>query len=201
MELVRKHGVILLDDEDAWITHDYSVRAMIQEKGYRVARAECKKTRKSISLGRLLLGITDPDLQADHINHNGFDNRRENLRVVDRDLQNANRRFDNSTGYKGVHFSEKHGTKPYRMKFFRKGKTYHGPYRSSAELAALDYNVLSIASWGHQSVINEVRCVDMEPQPADRNCMFCNAPCHCCCVCFDPPSPGMQRLFDTLDAS
>ena len=157
--------------------------------------------RKSRSLGRVLLNVTDPSLQVDHINHDGFDNRRENLRVVDRELQAANRRSSNASGYKGVHEKVDRLTVWYRGRIKRLGAGYYGKYRRSPELAALYFNRMAIALWGHQVVINDVRCVDMNPIPSERNCMFCNAPCQCCCVCFDPPSAGMRRLFDTLDVS
>lgn len=201
MELVRKRGVVLIDDEDAWVTHDYYVKAHIRSDGYRVVRVESKKDGRGTGLARLLLGITDPVLQADHINRDGFDNRRDNLRVASRDLQNANRLFDNPQGYKGVSYCSWSKTSTYRMQISRRGRKYHGVYRPSPELAALDYNRVAIAIWGHQVVINDVRCVSMEPKPADKNCMFCNAPCHCCCVCFDDLTPSTQRLIDTLDAS
>lgn len=37
-----------------------------------------------ILMHRLLLNLTDPKFDADHINHNGLDNRKENLRIVTR---------------------------------------------------------------------------------------------------------------------
>lgn len=203
MELVRKRGVVLIDDEDAWVTHDHLIRVNVRKRdGYRWVGAVSKADGKVTSLGRLILGLTDPGLQADHINQNGFDNRRENLRAVDRDLQSANRRFNNPTGYKGVKFLGDHLAKPYRGRFRCKGGRYAGYTRYSPEKAALDYNRMAIAVWGHQSVLNEsVRCVDLNPRPSEAPCLFCCATCHCCCVCFDPVSPSMQRLFDSLDAS
>jgi hypothetical protein len=198
-----KHGTILIDDEDAWVLNEFYLRPIIDHKPapYARVRAVCKRTGKSRSLGRVLLNVTDSNLQVDHINHDGFDNRRENLRVVGRELQNANRRSNNPSGYKGVHEKDGGLSVWYRGRISRLGKEYFGKHRSSPELAALDFNRMAIALWGHQVVINEVRCVDMNPAPSERNCLFCNAPCHCCCVCFDPPSAGMRRLFDMLDVS
>lgn len=203
MELVRKRGVILIDDEDAWVTRDHFLWLSIRKKdGYRWVGARSKASGKVTSLGRLILGLTDPVLQVDHINQNGFDNRRENLRAVDRSLQSANRRFNNPTHYKGVDTrSYSSGQVRYRARFYRGGH-YRGFPRHSPEKAALDYNRMAIAVWGHQSVLNEsVRCVDLNPRPSEAPCLYCHASCHCCCVCFDPPSAGMQRLFDSLDAS
>ena len=191
-----KAGTVLLDDDDAWVLDEYWLRPRTR-KGYHAVYAVCKKTNRETSLGRVLLKITDPELQADHINGDGFDNRRENLRVVGRDLQNANRQFVNSLGYKGVDMVSQFS---YRAVLSRNGKSHKGFARSSPERAALDYNRMAIALWGNDVFLNEVRCVSLDPRPADANCMFCNAPCHCCCVCFDPPSKGMKRILDTLDA-
>lgn len=200
-----KNGVILIDDEDVWVTEKYGLTVQVKSGGYLAVKVRPRKREPGepqyTSLGRVLLGLRDPELQVDHINNNGLDNRRDNLRVVDRDLQNANRRSNNPWGYKGVKYEDGRTLMPFRGRIKRRGQEFYGPYRSSPEKAALDYNRMVIALWGHQVAPNDVRCIDMDPKPADRNCMFCNASCHCCCVCFDSPSAGMQNLFDTLDAS
>ena len=200
-----KRGVILIDEEDSWVTDKFSLTVQVKTGGYFAAKARPRNhvdgEPQFTSLGRVLLGLRDPELQVDHINNNGLDNRRDNLRIVDRDLQSANRRSSNPWGYKGIKYHDRGGLTPFRGRINRRGQEFCGPYRPSPEKAALDYNRMAIALWGHQVYINDVRCVDMEPKPSEKNCMFCNAVCHCCCVCFDPPSTGMQRLFDTLDAS
>lgn len=203
IRLERKHGVVLLDDEDAWVTQKYRISTAKFRPGHyvNVVAYEVGSSRKFFRLGRLLLGLGDSKMQVDHINNDPLDNRRDNLRAVDTDLQSANRRSTNENGYKGVSLLKDGRARPYRGKFKRLGIEYVGPHRGTADQAALDYNKMAISVWGRQVVLNEVRCVSMEPKPSQKNCMFCNAPCHCCCVCFDPPSPGMKRLFDALDAS
>ena len=201
-----KRGTILLDDEDAWVTEKYSLTVQVKDGGYIAAKVRPRKPvpgePKFTSLGRVLLGLRDPELQVDHINHNGLDNRRDNLRVVDRDLQNANRRSNSPWGYKGIKYEDRSTLVPFRGRIKRRRQEFYGPYRPSPEKAALDYNRMAIALWGqHQVFINDVRCVSLEPHLAENNCMFCNALCHCCCVCFDPPSEGMKNLFALLDAS
>lgn len=44
--------------------------------------------------------------QVDHINHDGLDNRKENLRIVTNSQNGMNRRLTsaNTSGYKGVSF-------------------------------------------------------------------------------------------------
>jgi hypothetical protein len=54
---------------------------------------------------RFIMGTaSSPDKQVDHINMDGLDNRRGNLRVCDNSLNQANtrKRSDNSSGFKGV---------------------------------------------------------------------------------------------------
>jgi hypothetical protein len=60
-----------------------------------------------VRMHRLLLGLTETHQQADHINRDPLDNRRQNLRTVDQAQNNQNCGFDrrNKSGYRGVHWS------------------------------------------------------------------------------------------------
>ncbi len=75
--------------------------AMRRTKGKRVKGKRVK--RKTIMMHRFILGAPR-GLVVDHINHNGLDNRKKNLRLCTRAENNRNRRsFNNkSSKYKGV---------------------------------------------------------------------------------------------------
>lgn len=64
--------------------------------------------RGSLLMHRLILGLTDPAVFADHINLNTLDNRRSNLRSCTpaESARNQGLRKDNTTGFKGVHFDK-----------------------------------------------------------------------------------------------
>lgn len=63
------------------------------------------KPQKAILMHRFILQAT-PDQEVDHINGNGLDNRRSNLRFVTRSINVANSklRSDNRSGCRGVSF-------------------------------------------------------------------------------------------------
>jgi len=65
--------------------------------------------QNNISLHRLIMGF--PNYHIDHINHQPNDNRKINLRLVNRSQNQANTklRIDNTSGTKGVYFDNTHG--------------------------------------------------------------------------------------------
>jgi len=59
------------------------------------------RKRKHIPIHRIIMNVLDTDIEIDHIYHNKFDNRKEMLRLVDREQNVWNR------NYKGVWWSNK----------------------------------------------------------------------------------------------
>lgn len=73
-----------------------------------VARRDKTQNYKYIYMHRLLMNAP-PGKEVDHINNDPLDNRKRNLRLCSRaqNLQNARRRSDNKSGFKGVHWDDK----------------------------------------------------------------------------------------------
>ena len=92
----------------------------------------------------------------DHINHNGLDNRKENLRFVTRAQNQQNRRStkNSSSQYKGVGWHK--ASNKWRAKIGHKGKqTYLGLFTCEHQ-AALAYNEKALELWGENALLNEV---------------------------------------------
>jgi hypothetical protein len=68
--------------------------------------ARAKINGRAIPMHRLILGIIDTPQICDHIDGNGINNTRSNLRLCSSQQNSLNRRkrSDNSTGFKGVRF-------------------------------------------------------------------------------------------------
>lgn len=84
---------------------------------------------------RLILGAQRGEL-ADHINRNGLDNRRSNLRVADRALNSMNCgvKCDNTSGYRGVFWDSTNQRWIADAKF--RGMRYRKVFHSKEEAAA-----------------------------------------------------------------
>jgi hypothetical protein len=140
-EIITKLGeIILVSDEDFERLSKY--KWYLNDSGYAITFSWDSKRKKSVHfrLHRILLGLTDPKIQVDHINGNRIDNRRENLRIVTNAINSRNKTVPSksNTGYYGVSFKKKQNK--YRTYIFYNYKQiYLGTY-DTAEEGALAYN-------------------------------------------------------------
>lgn len=66
----------------------------------------------TVYMHRVIMGVTDHDIQIDHIKHNRFDNRKSQLRIADNKHNNRNKGLAkrNTTGITGVYYNKKSGS-------------------------------------------------------------------------------------------
>jgi hypothetical protein len=152
-EVVKQTGkgvgvyTVIVDDCDA---------GLLQKNwGIKVDRSNVyvhlKASKKVISLHRevmaLVLDYEIPDgYVVDHINGNGLDNRRENLRLATKLQNSANKRKEvkSSSGYRGVYYHK-------RAKRYEASITIHLGYFDTAEDAHEAYKKAHIGRHGEFS--------------------------------------------------
>jgi hypothetical protein len=121
----------LVDDEDYEKLNQYSWYA---EKGrYTYYAARTDKLKKKIRIHRFIMNPTS-NLQIDHINGNGLDNRKENLRICTHQQNQYNKKLskNNSSGIKGVHWDKSRNKWRAKIKINNKEK-YLGRFKDRIE--------------------------------------------------------------------
>jgi hypothetical protein len=104
MQIETPSGVVaLVDDVDASLVREFRwfehrAKSKVYLRGYKGLR------RNGLVYLHHVIFRRSPGMEIDHINGDGLDNRRANLREVDRTHNNANRRF-----VRGCHFEESTG--------------------------------------------------------------------------------------------
>jgi len=102
-----------------------------------------------VRMHRFLTGVA----RIDHINGNGLDNRRSNLRMADARLNSANAPSRKGTSrYKGVSWNRQ--GQNWQAHIMVDGKSrLLGKYDSEAD-AALAYDVAALKAWGEFALLN-----------------------------------------------
>lgn len=92
--------ITLVDDEDYEYLNQWK---WTYTEGYAFRMARIGSKRKHTKMHRVIMN-TPGDMQTDHINGNGLDNRRANLRIctATENKRYSLRRSDNTSGHKGV---------------------------------------------------------------------------------------------------
>jgi hypothetical protein len=137
---------ILVDSNDYNFIKGYSWH-ICQSRGIpKYAETSFKIDGKNINvrLHTLIMGLG----MVDHVNGNGFDNRRKNLRFCNNaeNKWNSKKLKTNKSGYKGVYLHSKSGKYMARIKH-NSMVSYLG-YHATAKEAALAYDMASIKYHG-----------------------------------------------------
>lgn len=144
----RKQGqlIALVDRELFPIISEY--RWHLDIRGY----ARTKTAGKLIWMHRMIINIPD-DRQIDHINGDTLNNTKANLRLVDNQLNQANRNPNPNRRYKGVFRNTKIPSMFEARIGWGKKSIYLGLFRSEQEAAAA-YDQKAIELYGKYARLN-----------------------------------------------
>ena len=149
-----KHA--LLDNED--FKSASKLKWHMSTKGYVLRQVwdPIEKKCNVLMLHHFIVGRPKKGLQIDHINHDKSDNRKINLREVtnSQNQANTNKRKNNSSGFKGVHFNKSH--KKWSALIGFKNKRYSLGYFNKPEDAAIAYNKKALEFFREYALINNL---------------------------------------------
>jgi len=133
LQLGGKRGAslsVLVDESDYDIVAQYSW--CLGSHGYACGRVD----GEVVLMHRLILGLSDPDIQTDHINRDRLDNRRSNLRLATQQTNKHNVQGRGASQYRGVGWHK--ASKKWRA---RAGTHYLGLFSDESEAGRV------VATW------------------------------------------------------
>src|SRR6478736_2425501 len=141
---------ILVDSEDQYLLEKYKWRVVKTKNKFYATRIFTQNNKeKHVLLHRLIMNF--PDHMIDHINGNGLDNRKCNLRLATPSQNAVNRIFQNKSGYRGVSLAAK-GKFHAKIRFM--GDRHYLGVFETAEEAAKVYDMKALQLHGEFSVLN-----------------------------------------------
>lgn len=147
-----QEGVFAIVDDD----FDHKARWRLDKDGYAVYGKRINGIYHTIRMHHIVLGKPNKGRVTDHINQDKLDNRKANLRVVNRSINNVNKPLQkNSTcGLRGVTYSKRN--KLWYAQLRCKKKYYWGGYHLTKEEASKAYNLMASKIFGVFARLNDV---------------------------------------------
>lgn len=169
---------VIVDDEDYDLVSRYKWARKTDGRHQKLLYAQAHeyhqdKQRTNLFMHRLVMGVSDPRLKVDHINHNGLDNRKANLRIANPTENQGNRRKTSAhtaSRFKGVSW---HSNR-WRARIMRDGIDCVLGYFECEEDAARAYDKAALEHFGEYASINNPQsCPTNRPSPDSENpCPF-----------------------------
>jgi hypothetical protein len=139
-------------------TYPYAITFILHPGGGHREYKDGYRRRRYVGLlfHHLIIGKPPKGMVVDHVQHDGLDNRKENLRIVTFQQNHWNRKGqrNSSSNYKGVSLQKT--SKKWMSQLWTNGKRiYIGSFSCEHE-AALAYNKKAVELWGESALLNEV---------------------------------------------
>lgn len=133
---LSKGKVAMVDDEDyerinkfKWFTYE---KLYLKCSSYAMTNIRISGKRRHLQMHRFIMN-TPENLQVDHIDHNGLNNQKSNLRNCTRQQNNFNSRSQKGN-YKGVFIDKKNKKNPFRARIRHNTKEiYIGSFKTAKE--------------------------------------------------------------------
>lgn len=153
---ITRGQIALVDDNDFDSLSKYRWYCLVQGKQRYAVRCETKTGRK-ISMHREIMGF--PNSLIDHINRNGLDNRRSNLRLASKseNARNSHRSRTAKSGYRGVYFYKHGNPKKWNARIMINCQEISLGYFKTPEEGAIAYNSAAQKYHGEFAVLNEIK--------------------------------------------
>ena len=146
--------VALVDDEDFEYLNQWKWCAHKHRNTFYVVR---NTTLNGKRITKLMHGVILNGKGIDHIDHNGLNNQKSNLRFCtqSQNLMNTKKRANTSSIYKGVHFDNR--TKKWLAQINLRGKQIYIKLLSSEVDAARAYNAKATELFGEFANLNIIK--------------------------------------------
>jgi HNH endonuclease len=155
---------IFIDEDDIYKLLSFHFNVITKGTiSYLVARPHLgykdnKRQRSTLYIHRLIMNVWDRNIHVDHINGNGLDNRKSNLRLCSNQQNSFNQigqpKQRKNVKYKGVKKNTNCKTWSARLTF--NGKSIYLGCFKTQKLAALEYNKAAIKYFGKFAYLNKV---------------------------------------------
>ena len=161
IKLGGSSGLSTTVDESDYIFLNLGSHKWYQYAGNSATYARTKINGKAIILHRLIMGIVDSpsSVCVDHIDHNGLNNSRANLRITDKsgNARNSHKRVfvKISSCYKGVGLV-RNRTNPWRARIGLLDEERHLGYYPTEVEAAQAYNKAATELFGEFACLNVI---------------------------------------------
>jgi hypothetical protein len=147
----------LFDDEDVMLLFNF--RWHLAKRNARTYYAAARiNTTKCIYMHQLILKV-DPGMVVDHINGNGLDNRRRNLRQATIALNLRNQPPQGGRKFKGTYYARRGNTplrKPWAARLNKASGNLHLGYFETEIEAAKAYNQAALEHFGEYAWLNPI---------------------------------------------
>lgn len=125
------------EDWDAVSQHRWHAHPMSRSRGGHYAATRIGK--KTTYMHRFILKPGAGQI-VDHVDGDGLNNTRQNIRLANYSGNSANRTTKNKHGLRGVNVHRRKVTVPFRAEVTAVGCRWVGPYRANPIQAAIDYD-------------------------------------------------------------